>query len=432
VRRFVALVAFALTTGAPALAAPATTIGDAGGAPVYVRADAAIPLVGVQLVVRGGLDRETTAQNGVAALVAETILRTPVSASGSTPVALRDAVATRGGALSYSVAARYVRFYLEAPPDVLGAIAPLVARALAKPALDAATLTAARNGLGERIADEQKNPVLVGLDAVRTSYYRDAAALPELGTPASLSALRPDDVRAFHDRWYVRGNAFVAAVGRTGSQSEATARALVAALPAGTAPGAPALATRPFGTEPRRIVTRRDVFAPYVVLGFAAPALGDPDFAPALVMRSLLAHVFDQNATTTPPAVRRTVGAIYGYDVAPAQFALWINGARLDPSTGLAAIDALVKDASSKPLTQPVLDRYKESARGEWQLESVTLEERAWSIGNAVALGLDPNAVDTIPAAIDRVTAADVQRVAKRWFAHFDVALVLPRGGTGG
>jgi predicted Zn-dependent peptidase len=149
-------------------------------------------------------------------------------------------------------------------------------------------------------------------------------------------------------------------------------------------------------------------------------------------MRSLLAHVFDQNATTTPPAVRRTVGAIYGYDVAPAQFALWINGARLDPSTGLAAIDALVKDASSKPLTQPVLDRYKESARGEWQLESVTLEERAWSIGNAVALGLDPNAVDTIPAAIDRVTAADVQRVAKRWFAHFDVALVLPRGGTGG
>jgi predicted Zn-dependent peptidase len=47
-------------------------------------------------------------------------------------------------------------------------------------------------------------------------------------------------------------------------------------------------------------------------------------------------------------------------------------------------------------------------------------------------LGLDPSAADTIPAAIDNVTAADVQRVAKRWFSQFDVAIVLPRTGSSG
>jgi len=81
---------------------------------------------------------------------------------------------------------------------------------------------------------------------------------------------------------------------------------------------------------PRRIVIRRDVPQPYVVLGFAAPSLGDRDFAATLVVRSLLADLFDRESTTTLPALRRAVGAIYSYDLRPAQLALWINGARLD------------------------------------------------------------------------------------------------------
>ena len=52
-------------------------------------------------------------------------------------------------------------------------------------------------------------------------------------------------MRAFHERWYVRGGAYVAEVGRTGAATDAAGRALVAALPAGSAAAAPALATRP-------------------------------------------------------------------------------------------------------------------------------------------------------------------------------------------
>lgn len=430
-RTLAAALALTVAAGGPAFAAPATTVHDAGGAPEYVRADSAVPLAGVQLVVRAGLDRESAAQNGIAALTAETILRTMVP-GGAQSVPLRDAVAARGGSISYAVATRYVRFYLEAPPDALAAITPLVARALAAPTIDAQTLAAARKALGTRIADEQKNAILVGLEAVRSAYYRDSGAFPTLGTTSSLAAFGPADVRAFRDRWYVRGNGFVAAVGRTGPESEAAARALVAALPAGTAPQAGPLATQPFGAEPRRIVTRRDVFAPYVVVGFAAPPLGNADFAAALVIRSLLGQVFETETATTPPPLRRAIGAIYGYDVAPAQFALWINGARIEPSAGLSAIDRVLTGVAQKPLTATVLQRYKQSARGEWALESVTLDEHAWAIGNAVTLGLDPNTGDDVPAAIDRVTAADVERVAKRWFAKYDVALILPRGGSGG
>ncbi len=418
--------ALALALAGPAAAAPATTAVDLGGARGYVQADPGAPLAAVQLFVRAGLDRQTGAQSGLAALTAEAVLRTPVEGAP-----LVEAVAARGGSLDYAVAVRGVRFTLEAPPEALAGLAALVARALAAPADDAATLAAARGALGERIAEDEHNPIAVGQAMLRASYYREEAGLPALGTPGSLSALGPADVRAFHQRWYVRDAASLTEVGRTGPAVDAAARALAAALPAGSAAPPPALATRPFLNQPRQLVTSRDIGVSFAVLGFAAPPLGDRDFPAALVLRALLGDVLDHPSATSLPIQQREVGLIYGYDVAPAQLVLWIDGRLLDPATGLGTVAAVTKAAAGKPLAAAVLGRYKEAARGQWQLEALSLEERAASIDNAAALGLDPAALDAIPAAVDAVSAADVQRVAKRWFQKFDVALVLPRRSGG-
>ncbi|HYW52614.1 MAG TPA: hypothetical protein VE826_01525 [Dongiaceae bacterium] len=418
---------------AAALAAPAgpaaarTAVVDLGGARAYVRADQGSPLAAVELFVRAGLDRQASGQSGLAALVAEAVVRTPVTATGSgATVPLADAVDAAGASISYVVSAQHVRFYLEGTPNGVAAAAPLVARALAAPAFDAASLTAARAGLADQLADEEGDPRAVGMRMLRSSFYRGSAGLPALGDPGTLGALRPADAKAFFARWYLRGDAFVAAVGQTGDVTNAAGRALVQALAPGTAP-ATALATRRIGAEPKRIVTHRDVAAAYVVLGFAAPALGDRDFPAALVLRAVLAGVFERAGATTQPLVFRAAGTIYGYDTAPAQLVLWINGGRLDPEQGLTTVDALLKRAAAKPLAPAVLARYKETARGAWSLETVSLEQRAFAVGNAVAHGLDADTSDAVGAGIARVTGADVQRVAKKYFQRFDVALVMPR-----
>jgi zinc protease len=427
-----ALAAAVPATGAPAAAAPPasaapvaarTQVVDLGGPREYVRADEGASLAGVELVVRAGLDRQSASQNGLAALVAESVLHTQ---AGAPPLALSDAVDARGASIGYAVGTSSVRFYLEGTPEAIAAAAPLVASALAAPSFDATTLTAARAALADRLGDEESDPRLVGRAMLRSSYYRGGAGLPALGDAGALAAITAADAKAFYDRWYLRGGATVAAVGRTGAATDAASRALVAALPAGTAPAA-TITVRAPAAQPKRIVTHRDVAAPYVVLGFAAPALGDRDFPAALVVRSLLGSVFDRPAATTLPPAFRAVGAIYGYDTAPGQLIVWINGARIDAETGLTSVDAVVKAAAAKPLSATVLNRYKESARGEWTLESVSLDERAGAIANAVTRGLDPDVADEVRAAIGRVTAADVQRVAKKYFQRFDVALVMPR-----
>jgi len=425
----VAAIAAALAPPAAVAAAPRTAVVDLGGPRAYVRPGGAVPLAGIALFVRAGLDRETAAQNGLAALVAESVLQTPATApatSSDAAVPLTDAVTAAGGSIGYAVGPQSVRFYLEGTPEAIAAAAPLVARALAAPSFDQATLTAARAALADRISDEESDPRLVGRAMLRSAYYRDGAGLPPLGSTTSLASFDPSAAKAFYEKWYRRGDAVVATVGRTGDATAAATRALVAALPPGTTP-ATALATRPPGTQLKRIVTHRDVPAPYIVLGFAAPSLGDRDFAAALVMRALLNSVFDRTSATTVPPLFRSAGALYGYDASPAQLVLWINGARIDPETALGALSGVVKAASGKPLGAAVLSRYKETARGEWTLETVSLDERAFAIGNAVTHGLDADASDAVTAAIAQVTAADVQRVAKKYFQKFDIALIIPR-----
>ncbi|HEY0393566.1 MAG TPA: insulinase family protein [Candidatus Elarobacter sp.] len=409
-----------------------TDVVDVGGVRGYVRTDAAALLAGVELVVRAGLDRQTGSENGVAALVAETVLRTPVSdapnGAAGPPVPLADAVEARGASIGYAIGLQSVRFYLEGPPDALAATAPLVARALRAPSFADATLAAARASLAERLSDEDSDPRLIGRAMLRTSYYRGSAGLPPFANAAALAAVTPAAAQAFHARWYLRGGATVAAVGRTGDATSAASSALVAALPEGGAPSAP-LTTRPPAANAKRIVTHRDVSAPYVVLGFAAPSLGERDFAAALVVRTLLASLFGRPGATTPPPAFRAGGTIYGYDAAPAQMIVWMNGSRIDAETGLAALLVVIKSAGAKPLSAAALSRFKETARGEWALETMTLDDRARAIADASLRGLDADAGDGVRAAIAGVTAADVQRVAKKYFQKFDLALILPRDG---
>lgn len=410
-------------------AAPRTTAVDVPGVRAYARSDDGALLTGIVFSVDAGLDREASREDGLAALVAESILQTPVAADDGRPrLPLTDAVDGRGASLGYVILPREVRFYLEGTSAGIAAAVPLVDAALQAPSFDSATLNAARTALALRINDEESDPRFVGRAMLRSSFYRGSAGGAALGSAATLARLGSADAQRFFAQWYRRGGVVLTMVGRPGATREGALAALAAALPAGSAaPGV--VSAKSLGSQAKRIVTQRDVGAPYVTLGFAAPAFGERDFAATLVVRSLLEGVFDRTSSSTLPIAFRSVGALYDYETAPAHFVLWINGAQIDPEVGLAAVDVVVKRAAAKPLNAATLARYKESARGEWILETLTLEQRAAAIDSAVTRGLDPDTADQIAAAISRVSAADVQRVAKRYFQRFDVALVLPRSG---
>jgi predicted Zn-dependent peptidase len=176
-----------------------------------------------------------------------------------------------------------------------------------------------------------------------------------------------------------------------------------------------------------RIVAQRDVGAPFLVMGFAAPSPADRDFGAMLVLESLLAQSFDRSATTTPTLVQRTVSAFYLYDSEPASFVVFVNGSRVEPTLALREISLVTEALAEKPIQNDSLERFKAAATGALLSDTLTLADRSYLIGTLRQEGLPGDALNATLAVLNKTTAVDVQRVAKAYLQKYIVAIVLPR-----
>jgi len=405
---------------------PAATSAYVGTTRIFAESDAGAQLAGLQIFVGGGLGRQTPSVGGVAALTAECLLRTPVNG-----VQLRDAIAAGGGSLQYTVDVRSTHFYLEGLAERVPALAALVAQALAAPDFSPGSVAAARALLLARGEDTQSNALATGIEMFRRSYYEGAAGLPLLGTRASLSNVAASDVADFYKANYRRGSASLSAVGHIVPELAGAEANLIAALPEGTlAPLAAKVTAIP--EQPPRIVARRDVGAPIVVVGFAAADPGSADFGAMLVLESLLSNAFERNSTTSLGLRERSVGAFYFYDATPASLIFYVNGNRVDPSLAIRGLVVVAQSLAKRPLAADVLRRYKMAAEGTFLSDTVTLADRAYVLGTFGSAGFGNDPVNAALAALDRASAADVQRAAKRYLQRYIVALVLPRQAPSG
>ncbi len=382
----------------------------------------------VAISVAAGVARQSSSEGGVASLLAECIGRTPVPYEGAT-LPLRDAVALRGGTLSWTVDATATRYTLEARADRLPELVALLGHALGAPDLSTPTIAAARITQAARFKEVEDNPVLVGIELFRRQYA-PATGGATIGAPSTLAGIGAPSLRAFYAATYRHDGARVSAVGPMPAELGAAVVAALGALPAGSV--APLhLQARPIPEVPRRLVTHRSIGSPLLVMGFAAPAPTDRDFGAMLVIQAVLADTFDQPHGTTLRFVERTVAPFYSYDSLPASLVLSVNGARVDPTMALHEIAAVTRVLSEQKLKEPALKRFKSAAAGSFVVDAMVPSDRSTLLAQLAAAGLGDDPLNSVVAAIDRTTTADVQRAAKRYLQRTIVAIILPRGSDG-
>jgi predicted Zn-dependent peptidase len=432
----VAALAFAvapLCAGA-AGAVSGPTAESAGGATIVRQLDSAASLVGVAIVVRAGLDRQTMKQNGLAALVAETILRTPIAPPNSqgNAAALQDAVAARGGSVRFTVDPSDVRFYVEALADDAPAVLTLFRGALASPDFSPATVREARSALVAQIAQSQQVALQVGLDMLNAASSSQAnAGLPELGTPASLAQFYSGDVRAFYRAFYRRGGVLVSAAGRLDALAPDALAQLATALPEGTTAAVPVHVPTLRGTT-HEIVAHRDISSPWLIAQYPAPKVDSSDFGAMLVLaafvRRTLSDIAQVPGVVTPTFASRSVGAVYAYDRAPPSLVLYVNGGLIgNPSRAFATALSVVSVLAATRL-QGSIDEFKAEAAGDFASGATTLETRTWLAAVFSRESASPDFINRALAAISATNADDVQRVARTYLGNPTIALVLPRG----
>ena len=430
--RFAALVlAIGLIGAAPSTGQDAAA---AGGATIVRQADNNASLVGVALVVRAGLDRQTMRQNGLAALVAETIVRTPVTqAQNGVPAeALGDAIAAHGGSIRFTVDPSDVRFYVEVLAEDAPSVLDMLRTAIASPDFSPATVRDARATLVRQIAQTQQVALQVGLDMLNAASSRQAnAGLPELGTPASLAQIFAPDAKAFFHAYYRRTGMLISAAGRLDAVPNGALEALAMALPPGATSPVTVHVASLHGTT-REIIAHRDIASPWLIAQYPAPSVDSRDFGPMLVLASFVRRTLSDIAqvpgVVTPTFASRSVGAVYAYDRAPANLVLYVNGGLIgDPSRAFATALSVVNVLAAAKL-QGSIEEVKAEAAGDFANDATTLETRTWLAAVFQRENASPDFIERALRAIAATTPDDVQRVARTYLGNPTIALVLPRG----
>ncbi len=427
----------AFTCGGRVAAAPlvpAPSVFSYGAATIIEQDDPTSGLVGTEFFISAGLDRQTQRESGVAALVAEAILRTPVALDGAAPIPLRVAVADAGGSIAYGVSGHDVHFYLEGRKQVYATtLLPMFRSALSKPQFGESMLASARASLERRFAALERVPLTAGIEMLDRSFYsRSNAGLPEFGMPATVARLTSADARKFYAAYYRRNGAVASAVGDTSTLALADLERVIDALPPGTSRPV-RVSTLPLAGHTRELRAERNISVPWLVAQYRAPQADSPDFGAMLVLTAFIGHTLSDVAElpsiATRPFAMRGVGALYNFDARPANVIVYVDGGLGHPSRTFSTALSVVDLLGHTKLHGRIAD-LKSMAEGDFINGAVTLEDRAWLAGVFALQHGSPDYLNRAVAAIEAVTPADLQRVAHRYLGSPTVAVILPRAAV--
>ena len=269
---------------------------------------------------------------------------------------------------------------------------------------------------------------------------------PVIGWMSDIESLTPDDVRAFHRRWYVPGNAAVVVVGDVDpAQVRAWAEETYGRIPAGVVPNRKPQ-TEPAQHGPRRMEYRARAEQSVVAMAWKMPQLRDlavqDDATRDALALTLLAGVLDGYSGARlgralvqgvdGPRLADSVDASYGlYGRGPQLFTLsGVPAPGVAPDALADALRAQVQRVADGGVTEAELNRVKTQWRAAEVYKLDSIGNQARELGNLWLQGWSPGANDRLLQALLAVTPEQVQSVARRLFGPqgMTVGVLLPEG----
>lgn len=399
------------------------------GLRVWVLEQREVPIVQANLVVLSGAAADVPGQFGAASLTAAML---DEGAAGKAALALADEVEFLGAQLSASASFDASAVRLSTPAAKLNDALGLMAQVALAPDFPAEEL--------ERLRAERLTALLQARD--------DAAALsgiafPRLlygpehrygtgagGTEASLKALGLAELRAFHRAHYRPDNAVLIVVGDV---TPAALRPLVESRFGGwTAAGAmpAALPVRQSPQPGKRqiyLVDKPGAAQSQIRIGLVGVPRSTPDYIALDVLNTVLGGSFTSRLNTN---LREQHGYSYG------AFSRFDMRRSAGPFSAMAGVqtdktaEALKEffnelTAILTPVPADELDRFKNYAALGFAGEFETTGQLAAKLEEIAVYGLPDDVFSTYVGAVQKITPADVQRVAKQYLLLDHLAVVV-------
>jgi zinc protease len=257
---------------------------------------------------------------------------------------------------------------------------------------------------------------------------------PTIGSKEDLDAANIEDVRAFHTTFYRPDNAVLIVVGDFEQpQLDAWVDKYFARIPRPSA-AVPRVTVK----EPERASEKRfdergpNVPLPAVAITYLAPPVSSPDADALRVAESILSGGESSRLYQSLVYTQQVAAEAFGQANLRQDTGIFVLGAILaggkQPAEGERALLAELKKMQEAPVTKAELDKAINQLVAGALRERETNSGKAFAIGNAAVLVGDAKRVNTDIERLQAVTAADVQRVMKKYFTDTNRVVITYQG----
>jgi predicted Zn-dependent peptidase len=432
VRRALGLLVLLLLAVAPLMAwaeqaEPVRQTRLPNGFTVIVRENPVAPVVALSLQTKMGTRWETADTAGISNFVMAVMVKGTSKRSGAE---LAEAVAGLGGKISASGEADYSEIRASALSRFWRELLGLTAELALDPRLSPDEVDRERDWLMSRIQRRFDNAPARAFDELYALLYLPHPyGLPPLGTRTSLPRI---DHAAIVERYrrFFRPDSMVLSVSGQVNADEVLAETqrLFGAMPAGGGAAEPSN-PKPSQSARRRVIEQAAQQTQILVAGLA-PSLDHPDHAAVKVLSTILgggmagrlfAELRDKRAlaytaTSYYEPVRET-GAIV----------LYLGTTPQSAAQAEKALLAEVTRIQREQVPDEELRRAKRFLLGRYAMDRRTNERQAWYLSFYDVEGVGSSYPARYKQAVERVTAADVQRAAQTYLGTLTTVVLGPR-----
>lgn len=402
------------------------------GLPVWLVEQHEVPVVQVTLVVAAGGNADPAGKPGLASMTAAML---DEGAGQRSALAIADAIDYLGASLATtnSFDASAVRLWV--PVARLADALPVMADVATRPAFPAAELERLRKERLTAMLQARDDPAQVaGLSFPRLVFGSHRYGTSLQGTPASVEAFTPGDLQAFYAGFYRPDRSTLLVVGDV--RPDEAMRLLESAFggwkPEGAAAPLPAVGDAP-QAKARQVYIVDKPGAPQsqIVIGGVGVPRASPDYFPLQVLNTLLGGSFTSRLNQN---LREEHGYTYGagsaFDMRLAA-GPFLARAGVQTEVTAEALTEFFKELNGvlEPIPADELARAKNYVALGFPGEFETTGDIAARLEEAVVYRLPEDYFSRYVERIQAVTAADVQRVARRYVTpgRFTVVVVGDR-----